>query len=86
MATFDVMLVTRSLLWLLALPGPGLPLTVPTLSGPGFDCQPAFAEELNNLSLDSVLLCNKTSSGPGFKKTEIQALNSQADLAPLSSV
>ena len=49
MATFDVMLVTRSLLWLLALPGPGLPLTVPTLSGPGFDCQPAFAEELNNL-------------------------------------
>ena len=28
-------------------------------------------------SLDSVLLCNKTSSGPGFKKTEIQALNSR---------
>ena len=28
-------------------------------------------------SLDSVLLCNKTSSGPGFQKTEIQALNSK---------
>ena len=29
------------------------------------------------LSLDTLLLCNKTSSGPGFHKTEIQALNTK---------
>ena len=28
-------------------------------------------------SLDTLLLCNKTSSGPGFHKTEIQALNTK---------
>ena len=28
-------------------------------------------------SLDTILLCNKTSRGPGFSKTEIQALNTR---------
>ena len=28
-------------------------------------------------SLDTLLLCNKTSEGPGFKKTEIQALSTK---------
>ena len=28
-------------------------------------------------SLDTLLLCNKTSQGPGFKKTEIQALSTK---------
>ena len=28
-------------------------------------------------SLDSLLLCNKTAEGPGFSKTEVQALNTQ---------
>ena len=48
---------------------------VPTLHGPGFDCDSAFGEE--NPSLETLLLCNKTSSGPGFNKTEIQSLNTE---------
>ena len=28
-------------------------------------------------SLDTLLLCNKTSKGPGFKKSEIQAVNTK---------
>ena len=31
----------------------------------------------NNFSLDTLLLCNKTSKGPGFKKSEIQALSTK---------
>ena len=38
------------------------------------DIEVAKSEEL---SLDTLLLCNKTSSGPGFHKTEIQALNTK---------
>ena len=45
----------------------------PTLYGPGFDCLSAFDEEV--LTLETLLLCNKTSTGPGFNKTEIQTLD-----------
>ena len=31
----------------------------------------------NHFSLDTLLLCNKTSQGPGFSKTEVQTLNTQ---------
>ena len=31
----------------------------------------------NNSSLDTLLLCNKTSKGPGFIKSEIQALSTK---------
>jgi len=49
----------------------------PSLHGPGYDCEPAFPSEADNLSLDTLLLCNKTSQGPGFSKTEVQTLNTQ---------
>ena len=32
---------------------------------------------IRNFSLDTLLLCNKTSKGPGFVKTEIQALSTK---------
>ena len=45
----------------------------PTLKGPGFDCDKAFDEDV--LTLDTLLLCNKTASTKHFNKTEIQTLN-----------
>ena len=45
----------------------------PTLKGPGFECDKAFAEDV--LTLDTLLLCNKTASTKHFNKTEIQSLN-----------
>ena len=35
--------------FLLLLLSPAGQAVLPTLHGPGFDCEPAFAEELNNL-------------------------------------
>lgn len=45
----------------------------PTLNGPGFECKQAFEKE--SLTLESILLCNKTATGPGFNKTEVQTLD-----------
>ena len=45
----------------------------PTLHGPGFECLSDFDEEV--LTRETLLLCNKTSTGPGFNKTEVQTLD-----------
>ena len=62
------------------------------MHGPGYNCEPAFPDETDNprqikknlifsncncYSLETLLLCNKTSKGPGFSKTEIQTLDTQ---------
>ena len=45
----------------------------PTLHGPGFRCEAAFPDD--SLTLDSVLLCNKTVNTLYYNKTEVQVLD-----------
>ena len=47
----------------------------PALHGPGFDCQPAFPGD--SLTLQTVLLCNKTVSTLYYNKTEVQVLDTK---------
>jgi len=62
--------------WLLSYLAPVLSSVVqPALHGPGYDCQQAFPGD--SLTLQTVLLCNKTVSTLYYNKTEVQLLDTR---------